>query len=300
MEAMQERISQYTIERWADDFLTQLQSTAQQNTAGTNVMTEKDKDKLIKDYKKATSRLALLDYDGTLREFVSSPKQSLARPSRKVKNVLKKLASDPNNRIVIVSGRPKNVLDNFFKDIGLGLVAEHGGWILDAGGWVKSSLTSRKWKNEVHSILKNYTTRTPGSVLEEKDFSLVWHFRNVAPDLAYVRSQELKRELKNALKGTEMGVFEGRKIIEVKPRRMHKGAIVTELLTSQKWDFVLAIGDDYTDEDMFRVLPERAYTINVGERDSSAHFQLGSVRGVVDLLSRLPVEKQRKYSNLIK
>ncbi len=293
METMQKRISQYTIEKWADDFLTQLKSTSQKQDNTAKFMTERDNKNIVQDYAKSTSRLALLDYDGTLKEFVASPKQSLARPSRKVRSVLKRLASDPKNRIVIVSGRPKNVLNDFFEDIGLGLIAEHGGWILDAGGWVKSSLTSRKWKNNVLPILQNYTTRTPGSELEEKDFSLVWHFRQVAPDLAYVRSQELKIELKNALKGLDVGVFEGSKIIEIKPRRMHKGAIVTELLTSQQWDFILAIGDDYTDEDMFRALPERAYTITVGERDSSARFQLSSVKEVVKLLSDLPIDKTK-------
>ncbi len=298
--AMQKRVSHYTIERWADDFLTQLQSTAEQSLVSGKQMTKRDKASLIQDYSKATSRLALLDYDGTLRDFVASPKQSLARPSRKVKSVLKRLASDPKNQIVIVSGRPKNVLNDFFEGMGLGLIAEHGGWILNAGSWVKSSLTSRKWKAAVLPILENYTARTPGSELEEKDFSLVWHFRQVAPDLAFVRAQELKKELKNALKGSDVGVYEGNKVVEVKPRRMHKGAIVTELLTSQQWDFVMAIGDDYTDEDMFRALPERAYTINVGERDSSARFQLGTVQEVVKLLDSLPTSEGRSRRNLIK
>ncbi|HSX44075.1 MAG TPA: bifunctional alpha,alpha-trehalose-phosphate synthase (UDP-forming)/trehalose-phosphatase [Candidatus Saccharimonadales bacterium] len=298
--AMQKRVSHYTIERWADDFLTQLQSTAEQSLVSGKQMTKRDKASLIQDYSKATSRLALLDYDGTLRDFVASPKQSLARPSRKVKSVLKRLASDPKNQIVIVSGRPKNVLNDFFEGMGLGLIAEHGGWILNAGSWVKSSLTSRKWKAAVLPILENYTARTPGSELEEKDFSLVWHFRQVAPDLAFVRAQELKKELKNALKGSDVGVYEGNKVVEVKPRRMHKGAIVTELLTSQQWDFVMAIGDDYTDEDMFRALPERAYTINVGERDSSARFQLGTVQEVVTLLDSLPTSEGRSRRNLIK
>lgn len=294
MQAMQKRISNYTIEKWAEDFLGQLQNTKQRLSPISKQMTDKDKAQLKKAYDRAESRLALLDYDGTLKDFVLSPKASLARPSRKVRNVLKQLTTDEKNKIIIVSGRPKNTLDEFFEDSGLGLIAEHGGWILDAGGWVKSSLTSKKWKSQVKPILDQYTARTPGSQVEEKDFALVWHYRRVSPDLAYVRAHELKMELRSVLKDSEADVFEGSKIVEVKPKRMHKGAIVTELLSGQKWDFILAIGDDYTDEDMFRALPERAYTINVGDRDTSARFQLDSVKEVVELLSSLPAATQKR------
>jgi trehalose 6-phosphate synthase/phosphatase len=291
MRAMQKRISEYTIEKWADDFLTQLKNTKSQYGLSGKVMAPGDKALLVKDYGRAGSRLILLDYDGTLKDFVVSPKASLARPSRKVRAVLKRLVVDKKNQVVIVSGRPKNVLDHFFEDIGLGLIAEHGGWILGAGGWVRSSFASKKWKAMVRPILQQYTTRTPGSEVEEKDFSFAWHFSRVAPDLAYVRSQELKTELKNKLKTSAIGVFEGSKIVEVKPKNMHKGVIVTELLSTQTWDFILAIGDDYTDEDMFRALPERAYSINVGEKDSAARFQLESVKEVLDLLDTLASKK---------
>src|SRR5690606_17304691 len=133
----------------------------------------------------------------------------------------------------------------------------------------------------VVAILSQYTSRTPGARLEEKDFSLVWHYRQVSPDLAYVRKEELKMELHNILGDSEIDVFEGEKIIEVKPRNMHKGAIVMELMSQEKWDFVMAIGDDYTDEDMFRALPERAFTIHVGDGETDARFQLKNVKEVI-------------------
>lgn len=286
MRTMQKRISEYTIGRWAEDFLSQL-ATAKTGNSSVNSLSRADRSNLQKDYRTASSRLILLDYDGTLKEFVSSPSAAMARPSRRVKIALKKLSKDKINKIVIISGRPKNVLQSFFEDINLGLIAEHGGWMLDAGGWVKSSLSAKKWKKPIRHLIEAYTSRTPGSLIEEKDFSIVWHYRQVAPDLAYVRTQALRMELMNALSDSEIDVFEGQKILEVKPRRMHKGAIVTDMISEHQWDFIMAIGDDYTDEDIFAALPKRSYSIHVGSGETKAHYTLKSVSDVVKLIEDL-------------
>ncbi len=287
MKAMQERISDYTISRWADDYIEELERSKTRQISHPKNLQEKEAKQLVSNYSSAGKRLILLDYDGTLKSFVASPSKTLARPTYKVRRVIKRLTSDKRNRVMVVSGRPKNVLETFFEDKGLGLVAEHGGWIFDAGSWVKSSVTSKKWKKQVKPILEQYATRTPGALVEEKDFSLVWHYRKVSPDLAYVRKEELKMELHDLLGDGEIDVFEGQKVVEVKPRSMHKGAIVTELLSQEKWDFILSIGDDYTDEDMFRNLPDRAYTIHVGSGNTEARYQLNSVNDVVKLLQNL-------------
>lgn len=287
MRAMQERISSYTINKWAEDFIAELEETRTKESKHPKLLNDKNRGKLIVDYKKASRRLILLDYDGTLKSFVASPDKSLAYPSSKVRRVIRRMTNDPANKVVIVSGRPKNTLESFFEEKGLGLVAEHGAWVFDAGSWVKSSLTSKKWKKPLKPVLQQFTSRTPGAVLEEKDFSFVWHYRNVSPDLAFVRKEELKMELHSILGDSEIDVFEGEKILEVKPRNMHKGAIVTELVSSEQWDFILCMGDDYTDEDMFRALPERANSVHVGTGETEARYIIENVKDVVDLLNNL-------------
>lgn len=286
MKAMQGRISQYTIGKWAEDFLTQL-TKSKTKTNGVKLLTSKNKKQLINEYKSAEKRLILLDYDGTLKEFVSTPSAILARPSVKLAKILKKLTKDPKNNVTIVSGRPKNTLASFFDDTALNLIAEHGGWILNAGKWVSSSLASKKWKKGVMEIVNAYVERTPGAVVEEKDFSIAWHFRRVSPDLAYVRAEQLKMELQSALSDVEIGVFEGNKLIEIKPQRMNKGAIASELMADEQWDFIMTIGDDYTDEDMFAVMPERSYSIKVGSAETKAKYQLPDVPSVVELIKEL-------------
>lgn len=293
MIAMQKRISEYTIGRWAEDFLTQLSASKHKKLGSSKQLDVSSHRSLVNNYEKADKRLILLDYDGTLKEFVSSPSAILAQPSAKLKRILRKLTKDPRNHVVVISGRPKSTLSYFFEDIGLDLVAEHGGWILDAGTWIKSSLAAKKWKKPIVEFLSDYTTRTPGSELEEKDFSVAWHYRRVSPDLAFVRTEEIKMELKGLLSKDDIGIFEGNKLLEIKPIRMHKGAIAGELISKDKWDFIMAIGDDYTDEDMFAVMPERSFSIHVGSGESKARFQLPDVSSVVKLIEELAKIKDK-------
>jgi trehalose 6-phosphate synthase/phosphatase len=136
-------------------------------------------------------------------------------------------------------------------------------------------------------ILQRYAERTPGAVLEEKGLAIVWHYRKVPPELAYARNLNLRHELGSLLNGTDIGVYNGEKIIEIRPRSISKGAAVDELLALEPADFVLCIGDDYTDEDMFAAAPDSAYTIRVGLEDTLAKHQLASVDQVLKLLRSL-------------
>ncbi len=287
MQKMQARISEYTVEKWANDFIAELYNSANEQFHNPKVLKDQHLKILLADYKKASRRLILLDYDGTLKGFVSSPDARLGRPTSQVKKLLRNLTKDKRNKVVIVSGRPRNTLISFFNNKDLGLIAEYGGWIFDAGHWIKSSVTAKKWKKDIKPILEQYASRTPGSEVEEKDFSLVWHYRRASPDLSYVRKEELKMELRDLLDQGNIDVFEGNKIIEIKPKRMHKGALVTEMIAKETWDFILAIGDDYTDEDMFNALPSRSYSINVGTGQTQARYQLHDVQDVLHLISNL-------------
>lgn len=291
MKKMQLRISEYTIEKWSYDFITELTEAVQNQNENPKQMNLKQLKALHTDYRQAHKRLILLDYDGTLKEFTNSPQEKFSRPTARLKRLLRQLTKDRKNEVIIISGRQKNSLEKYFENHELGLVAEHGGWVFDAGSWIKSSLSAKKWKKDIKPILDQFVARTAGSELEEKDFSFVWHYSRVQPDLAYVRKEELKRKLRAALQTDDIGVYDGRKIIEIKPKRMNKGIVVTELLAKQKWDFILAIGDDYTDEDMFLALPSTAYSVRVGVQTTNARFQIkGGVSEVLQLLESLFIQ----------
>ena len=288
LSVMQRRLKSYTVQAWGNDFITDLDAAGgKREMQHKKRITDVDYQSIIDDYTSATSRLIILDYDGTLREFVSSPRALMAKPSIKLKRMLRKLAANPKNQLAIVSGRPKKALERWFKGIDVTLVAEHGAWTRYDGKWTHMDNDFKAVKKQLKPLLEKYVSRTAGSEVEEKDYSLVWHYRNVVPELAYVRAAEMKRELVDALDSDEIGVFGGDKIIEIKPTDISKGYAASELDAIYPSEFVLCAGDDYTDEDMFRELSSEATTIKVGGGDTKARYQLESVTRMTRLLDDL-------------
>jgi trehalose 6-phosphate synthase/phosphatase len=284
---IQARLSRYDVSRWSHDFLTALSEMKKtQEQMSSNRLSESMQENLAADYRKSRKRLFLLDYDGTLVGFKAKPGD--AGPDDEILGLLRCLSGDPKNTVVIISGRDKVTLEEWLGEIGLGFVAEHGGWIREEGGkWRISAPSDMSWKESIRPILELYSDRTPGASVEEKDFSLVWHYRRSDPELAYVRGQELRGALMNLTENLDVGVFEGNKILEVKSRGVNKGRAAEHWLGTEAWDFVLAAGDDYTDEEMFSMLSEEAHSIKVGFTASSARFNVDSVKEIRLLLKKL-------------
>ncbi len=288
MQTMQRRLKQYTVQRWASDFIEQLDYIKlKQNQISEKLLSSSHQKAILEDFKSAQKRLVLLDYDGTLVNFVDTPDPAKAKPSAKLLQTLESLAATPNTEVCIISGRTREALESWFKGLKLTLVAEHGSWVKQQGQWAQEQLSFQPYKELLLPVLERYAERTPGAKIEVKNFALVWHYDNVAPELAFDRTANLKHELNTLITSTEVGVFSGRKIVEIKPRGIHKGTIADELLVASEADFVLCIGDDYTDEDMFKVLPETAYTIKVGMKDTHARYQVAKVEGAISLLKNL-------------
>ncbi len=286
---MQKRIQRYNVERWADDFVETLFRTKKlQQELSAKKLTYKIKRKLIDDFHKSKKHLFLLDYDGTLSPFAEKPE--MAKPDKELAVLLKALTRDKKNEVVIVSGRNKESLGKWFEGLDAELIAEHGAWIKEKEkDWETVEPMVSDWKEEIKPILERYGDRTPGSFIEEKDFSLVWHYRKVDPALASARANELKDALLHLTANLNLGVLEGNKVIEIKNVGIHKGQVALRWISKQNWDFILAIGDDWTDEDVFHVLPESAYSIKVGSLPSRAKFNVDSVKDVRSLLQDLVV-----------
>jgi len=289
---MQSRLSRYTVARWANDFLEALSDVKKtQIEFSVRKLTEPMRGKLITEYNANSKRLFLLDYDGTLVGFVDRPEK--AGPDEELWSLLQALVADVKNEVVIISGRDKETLSFWLGNTNSSLIAEHGAWIKTKDkDWEVIEPLRNDWKDTIKPILELYADRTPGSSVEEKDFSLVWHYRKADSELASLRIQELRDAVLNLTENLDIGVFEGSKILEVKNIGISKGHATERWLAKGKWDFILAAGDDYTDEDMFSVLPESAYSIKVGYGISKARFNLDSVNELRGLLEEL-IKKQK-------
>ena len=284
---MQERLRRYNISRWSDDFLNALLDIKKtQQEFSVRKLSDTTTKNLVSDYIKGQRRLLLLDYDGTLVSFKGKPEE--AKPDEEIISLLQNLSSNTKNNVVIVSGRDRATLERWLGNLNVELVAEHGGWIKQKNeDWNTLEPFTGEWKDTIRPILELYSDRTAGSSVEEKDFSLVWHCRRSDPELAYLREQELRATLLNLTENLDVGVFEGNKILEIRKVGVNKGRATEFWIAKQNWEFLLAAGDDYTDEEMFSVLPDGAYSIKVGLSISKARFNVDTVNEIRLLLKEL-------------
>lgn len=277
MSTMRQRIIDYDIHRWTGSFISGIEEMEERKSRREHRKLTGDwKKTLLLDYRESKKRLLLFDYDGTLISFTKKPID--AKPDTGLKRLLLSLAKERKNHLAIISGRDRSTMEQWLGDIPCALIAEHGAWIRknEDSGWKIKRTVSMDWKSQVMPILKTYEARVPGSFVEEKDLGLAWHYRKASPELGEIRSHELYDNLNEYLANTELQLMHGKKVIEIRPGGINKGQAAQDLLTRDRYDFVLAIGDDWTDEDLFKVLPEGAYSIKVGYGSTHARFFLDS------------------------
>lgn len=289
---MHQRLKHYNVDFWAQDFMKKL----------AEIKEKQQDDMLLKLNRKniqsleiachdAAKRLYLLDYDGTLTGFQNKPEDAV--PDKELLNILKRLCKNKKNTVVIISGRDRSILEEWFGKLRLNLVAAHGMWIRESGGsWQQIEMLSNSWKETIRPILEIHTSRTPGSFIEEKEYSLAWHYRRCEPELAAVRVNELKDALDDLTRNLNIGMLNGNKVIEIKDITINKGRAASVWLNRVQWDFIFAAGDDWTDEDLFAILPPEAWSVKVGRGISEAKYRVESHRILRRILGGLSRETE--------
>jgi trehalose 6-phosphate synthase/phosphatase len=201
--------------------------------------------------------------------------------------ILKTLSSNLKNRIVIISGREKDFLEKQFKNIDATLIAEHGYFIKEYGkDWEKQVQENLSWKEKILPILEEYVNWCPGSIIEHKHASLTWHYRNVDQKIAAIRIHELKHNLSEILNNeSKLQIIDGNKVLEIKSIMYDKGTAAQTLLKGKSYDFIMAVGDDKTDEDLFRVMPPKAISIKIGTDPSLAEYSIKEQPQLYDILN---------------
>jgi trehalose 6-phosphate synthase/phosphatase len=321
IELMQKRIERFDVVTWAETFLADLQKIKkEQRRLSPKTLGERDRTSLVTSFRRAASRLLFLDYDGTLTSIVRHPSE--AAPSKELLTTLREISEVPNTRVVIISGRDRRTLDEWFAGIPVDLAAEHGLLVKKREGqWTrikgirevwkgrllprfKRTSTKRPkvevlqadwtvlkpvreyWQMKLLPLLKHYVDRLPGSFIEEKDFSLAFHFRESDPEASRNRIREMVHHLRTLTNHMDLQLFQGKKVLEIRNAGIDKGVAALHWLSevSGARDFILSIGDDTTDEDLFRVMPQGAYSIKVGSEASNAMYNVEGPRDVLGLL----------------
>ncbi|WP_316820025.1 bifunctional alpha,alpha-trehalose-phosphate synthase (UDP-forming)/trehalose-phosphatase [Pedobacter gandavensis] len=287
MKSMRAIVSKFNIHLWVKNFMDKLKEVkTMQESLHTKHAVTSVKNQINIDYKNSKDRYIFLDYDGTLVGFHADINQ--ASPDEELYTILKQLTQDPANKIIIISGRNYQTLEQWFGHLDVDMIAEHGAWQKHKHtDWKPLPLLTDKWKQEIKLVLDTYTDRTPGSFIEEKSYSLVWHYRKVEEGLGALRANEIVNHLRMVIADKGLQMMPGNKVIEFKNVEVNKGKAAQHWLYGQNPDFILALGDDHTDEDIFKALPTKAYTIKVGSNISAARYYLKDFKEVRSLLKEL-------------
>jgi trehalose 6-phosphate synthase/phosphatase len=250
-------------------------------------MDSKTETEINKKFKNAINRLVLLDYDGTLVNITATPDK--AKLTIEITDIIRRLICLPGMEIFIITGRRHEDIDRFLDHIPINIIAEHGAIIKKNGYWKDQEQISDSWKKSVLPVMNKITDACPGSFIEEKIYSLAWHYRNAESDSGNKSSRDLIRLLNNIVGTYDLKILDGNKVVEILSDSIGKGRAVKKLNEQNIYDFVLSIGDDATDEEMFEYFQNssNAYTIKVGEGETFAKFKLNDISEVISLLKKM-------------
>ncbi len=282
---LQTRLKRYSVEKWANDFMKALEKTKDNTPAfKAKQVTGETYDYILNRFKKAKNRIFFIDYDGTLVDFVDKPEN--AKPDESLLELIRELNECENTQVVLISGRDKNTLGTWWKSVPVELIAEHGVWTRKTGKkWRLNEKVQNNWMEAVRPVIETFCDRTPGTFIEEKTYSLAWHFRKADPDLGEIRANELSNVLKELCSNHGLSVLEGNKVLEIKSSGVNKGKAANKLLIKKEYDFIFAIGDDWTDEFLFKELPDTAVTVKVGLKKTAANYFIHNTQKVRGLLN---------------
>lgn len=331
---MQARLKYRTASLWSTEFLSALRQVSDPRWADRRLRSIQ-RDRLVHEWGQSGRKLVLCDYDGTLTQLTRTPGR--AKPTRRLLTLLREVGSIPDVDLYLVSGRTQETMEEWFGDLPVGLIAEHGAWcsepvISDKAAskrtWIRADgmPDPEEWRPIIEIIMDKAVARVPKSFIEHKSTDLAWHYRLSDQKLAKEQRERLVAELEKICPQYDLLVMRNSKVIEVCPANVSKGKAVEPLLRCGRYDFVLALGDDTTDETMFEAVIDAAgariephseidvepvlssadaeidaesndstltgWTIKVGAGDTQAHSRIASPTDTERLLGYLVSESQ--------
>jgi trehalose 6-phosphate synthase/phosphatase len=187
----------------------------------------------------------------------------------------------------------------------LAIVAESGAFLKlpntdrQAASGEYRALTSVELPMEfIEGILSNYAHQTDGSYVHKLSKTIVWNYDTADPDFGAWQAKELVDHLEGVLSSLDVINNKQEKEVLVKPKGVSKGRAVGLVLERKKYDFVLCVGNDRSDEDAFEVVVDKSeqnggvsYCVVVGQKPSKAAWYVNDVREVVGVLERMVDER---------
>lgn len=291
MESMRNIVRQYDIHNWVELFLERLQFIAdKQKSIVTTALNEEISKEMMQSYWYAARRLIFVDIDESL--LIADTNQQ--RLNDDVFELFRAISNREQNKLVCISGADCVTMERWFRQLPVDLIAEHGMWLRKYGhSWQIFENISCDWKFEIFPVLEHFVKRTPGSFIEEKDFSLVWRYRKVEPGLGELRARELTEHLKYLVSNMNLNVLQESNRIEIKNSLINKGRAVRKWLDENYAEFIFVYGGSNSSEDIFKILPENAYSVK-DDRSQTTHARFNIIRkeAIYDILRMMAPSKE--------
>jgi len=207
-----------------------------------------------------------LDYDGTLVPIAATPERAVPPPE--ILRLLRALTATDGLRAAVVSGRDLPDLEALLPVPGLYLAACHGALIKPprAEPYALIKQPEHRRLERLAAATRELTFGRTGFLVEPKTLSLALHYRLAHPAEAEAVLREFAALRERHCPAPGWETVSGRKVPEVRPAGVNKGAAVLHLLDAWPGACPVYIGDDVTDEDAFRALAGRGRTILVADK----------------------------------
>ncbi|KAF8464572.1 glycosyltransferase family 20-domain-containing protein [Kalaharituber pfeilii] len=301
----------HTASHWVASFIKQWDAAyEEQQRRGLSTIPRLSSKKLGEDYVNSKKRLLILDYEGTLASWGAPTNVIMTNPQRTI-DTLNDLLSDKRNIVYVMSNRTPEELERLFRRVpGVGLIAETGCFIrpFEKSKWIRAARSESecvKWKNQVLDILKYYVERTPGTYIESRHCSCLFHYRN-AEDMATAARQaaECANDVNDRFENQGIRAVPVDGAVTVESAECNKATAAMKVMGFLQEaaedkeqalpDFLLVVGDDRDDEVIFRWANEQrdkipiVTTVSVGMRNTEACATLAQgVAGVLLALQKL-------------
>ncbi len=144
----------------------------------------------------------------------------------------------------------------------------------------------RSWMPSVEEAMSSYVARTPGSFIERKYATLAWHYRKAESGLGARQGRELAHHLTEYFANRPIQIVHGSYVVEAGHEGIGKGWAYRWMMRRLgAFDFALVAGDDRSDEEMLRAVPDDVWSIKIGQGNSAARFRLESPERLRALLA---------------
>ncbi|MCC7109447.1 MAG: bifunctional alpha,alpha-trehalose-phosphate synthase (UDP-forming)/trehalose-phosphatase [Deltaproteobacteria bacterium] len=288
MAGLRQRVTRYNGDWWSRTFMGTLEAVgarAEHQVVG--YTSAADITSAVDELRRGERLVLLMDYDGTLVPIAPTP--DLAQPDADLRDLLARLTCRPGLELHIVSGRGRDILEEWLGGLPLHLHAEHGAFSRDpSGAWSAIDQLGDEWRRPALEIFEEFAARTPGSLVEQKRSGIAWHYRMADAEFGARQAKELAVHVSAMLSNAPVEVLAGDKVVELRPHGANKGRAAAQILRALPAGAkVAAFGDDRTDEDLFNAVKPIGATFHVGPSMSGATYRLRGVKEVRQFLAAL-------------